>query len=240
MLGLDLQKTKTCFEIGKRTLYKYTSLKYLQDALEYGVYAAKLDQVNDPYEGHDIEYMDKYRVVCLTGSDKAMLLWAYYVQHRGCCIEYYTPDDYSRVIHKVGYTDSFFNRREMNGAEIIESLYHKGKEWEHENEFRAVYYETRDGKKDYWRRIGDRVFFQLKIKSITFGVLSHEDQMYFDSLRLINKLANDGNPGIEIKKLIKSNDRYQLILDKQYDIQHELEHAFLFAGRLAEGKRAVR
>ena len=42
-------------------LYQYMDLKYLSSCFENGVYASKLEKVNDPYEALGIEYPSQFR-----------------------------------------------------------------------------------------------------------------------------------------------------------------------------------
>lgn len=118
-------------------LYKYTSLEYINSCIENGIYASRLENINDPFEVKDIRYKEQFRVVCLTTSYKQMLMWAYYGNHRGCCIEY----DVSNLkgIRPINYIKTFQSHNEMSNEELIESLYNKGFEWKHENEYRLVY-----------------------------------------------------------------------------------------------------
>lgn len=71
-----------------KTLFKYTSVQFVQSCIENGVYASRVDQVNDPYEGNGIENPHLFRIACLTNASSAMLMWAYYGNHHGCRIEY--------------------------------------------------------------------------------------------------------------------------------------------------------
>ena len=59
-------------------LFKYTGLQYIPSCIENGIFASRLDNINDPFEGKGIRYPNRYRVVCLTASPYQMLMWAYY------------------------------------------------------------------------------------------------------------------------------------------------------------------
>ena len=123
-----------------KSLYKYTALERIPSCIKNGVYASRLNNINDPYEGRGIRYMNQYRVVCLTSSPFQMLMWAYYGNHKGCCIEY----DVGEItgIRPVEYIKEFQSHEDMNTQEVIESLYKKGNEWSHEHEYRLVYHES--------------------------------------------------------------------------------------------------
>jgi hypothetical protein len=64
------------------TLYKYTRQEFIPSSVENGIYASRLDDINDPFEGKGITYPNQYRVVCLTASSYRMLMWAYYGNHK--------------------------------------------------------------------------------------------------------------------------------------------------------------
>ncbi len=48
-----------------------------------------------------------------------MLMWAYYVNHRGCCVGF----DVGNHFQRVKYTDILQPHEEMDSTEIIASLY---------------------------------------------------------------------------------------------------------------------
>lgn len=118
-------------------LHKYTALEFIPSCIENGVYASELSNINDPYEGKGIRYPNQYRVVCMTNSPLQMLMWAYYGNHRGCCVTYEVDDS---LLRQIEYTTDFQDHEDMTTEEVMESLYCKGKEWEHENEYRIVYH----------------------------------------------------------------------------------------------------
>ena len=70
------------------SIYKYTKIEYIKSCVENGIYASRIDQVNDPYESDGIENPDLYRIACLTTASTQMLMWAYYGNHHGCSIQY--------------------------------------------------------------------------------------------------------------------------------------------------------
>ena len=47
-------------------IYKYTSIKYIDSTLKYGIYAGRIEDLNDPYESKDILNFDEYRICSLT------------------------------------------------------------------------------------------------------------------------------------------------------------------------------
>lgn len=196
-------------------LYQYMDLQYLSSCFENGVYASRLEKVNDPYEGLGIEYPNQYRICCMTKSPLKMLMWAYYVSHRGCCIGF----DVGSHFQRVQYTDALQPHEEMNSAEIILSLYKKGREWKHEEEYRAVYYEP-EGDIDLWNVIDDEVYFKAPVVSVTFGLTVETNPGYLEALEY---LRDSGKSNVEYSKCKPKKGQYQLYKDKQFNIDQEIK-----------------
>ena len=205
------------------TIYKYMKLEYLLESLKYGVYCSKITEVNDPYECEGIENPEYYRIACMTNSNKKMLLWSYYVNHRGCCVEFEVPKGYEHILKEVIYDDSFISREELSLDEIKESLYHKGKEWKHENEYRAVYYNPECKKDTIWKRKAGNVFLGLPVVSVCFGILSHKEEDYAASIKNILEYNDKFKKNIKIQKLKLAFNRYELIYDRQLNVEAEIK-----------------
>lgn len=204
-------------------LYKYMSIEYIEDAVNYGVYASKLNEVNDIYEGEAIEYIDNYRIACLTNSPKAMLMWAYYGNHRQCCVEFDVPTEAKTYISKVEYVKEFIDRSGMDSNGIKSALMIKQDEWEHENEYRAVYDANIDFNNRIWRILDDkRLFLSLPVRSIRFGVLAEKNEKYLEKLRYLKEYIEDGGQ-IKVTKMRKAQDKYALEESKQFDIKSEIK-----------------
>lgn len=201
-------------------LFKYTDIKYIPSCIENGIYASRLDCINDPYEGKGIRYKNQYRVVCLTASPYQMLMWAYYGNHRGCCVEF--DVDNVNGIRPVKYIKEFKSHEDMNSQEIIESLYTKGNEWNHEKEYRLVFYKP-DANASEWKQDGDNVFLISNVKSIIFGVAAEMNENYITSLKQIKEFNDTHTRKIKVTKCKLKSNKYQLEADKQFDISSELE-----------------
>lgn len=200
-------------------LFKYTSLEFIPSCINNGVYASRLDKINDPFEGKGIRYPNLYRVVCLTASPFQMLMWAYYGNHRGCCIEF--DVDRIRSIRAVEYIKVFQAHEDMSTLEVIESLYKKGNEWRHEKEYRLVYYEpTAD--KSLWKIDGEKVYLIAPVKRIIFGYAAEMDDKYQKMLEYIQDYNASHDQKIEVTKCRLMQTKYQLEADKQFDINAEL------------------
>lgn len=151
-------------------LYKYTSIEHSLDSLKYGIYAGCIKDFNDPYEAEGIVFPEDYRVCCTSLSNKPMFMWAYYGNHRGCCIQFHAPDDLE-IIKKVEYKRDYICHRKMDSDEIYMSLYQKSLEWQHEKEIRIVYSKN-NADQSLWNCIGEKSLFYCKTKSNYAGLAS--------------------------------------------------------------------
>ena len=201
-------------------LFKYTKLEYIQSCVENGVYASQLNNINDPYEGRGIRYPDQYRVVCLTASPFQMLMWAYYGNHRGCCVEF--DVDGIDGIRAVDYIKEFQEHEKMDTTEVIDSLYKKGNEWSHEKEFRIVYY-SQTADKTIWRKKDNNIFLTAPVKRIIFGYASEMDSNYSNVLCYIRDYNETHKTKIEVTKCKLMSNKYQLEPDKQFNLELEIE-----------------
>lgn len=194
-------------------LFQYMKLQCLTSCFENGVYASKLQNVNDPYEGFGISYPDQYRICCMTKSNLKMLMWAYYVNHNGCCVGFEVGNGFEPVT----YSDSFTPHAEMENEEIISSLYTKGKEWSHEEEYRAVYYRpTADPL--LWLIKDENIYYRANVVSVTFGLTAEYNSEYMKTLRFLKSYKS-----IECSKCKLKNGQYQLYKDKQFNIDLEID-----------------
>ncbi len=201
--------------------YKYTRNRYVSNCIQYGAYASKLEEVNDPYESDGIVYPNRFRICCLTTSPKQMLMWAYYTNHRGCCVEYSIPNDIENgLLKKVVYSEEYYNHRYLSEDEIEKNLFIKGKEWENENEFRAVWHESQH--KEPWIRVNGDVFLHINVKTVTFGLLAEKDPQYLDALKSIQIHNSVAQKTINVKKMILSHSKYALVLDPQFDYEETI------------------
>ena len=151
-------------------------------------------------------------------------MWAYYGNHKGCCIEYECPDDIG--IRKVEYITEMQKREEMDVENIIESLYMKGNEWKHENEWRLVYYaETADD--DIWKTDkngnAENVFLKAKVNGVLFGLMSERDEEYIKMLQYLSEYNVSHEETIEVSNVLLRKDRYELMKNKQFNIKYELK-----------------
>lgn len=201
-------------------IHKYMKIEHAIDALEHGIYAGTLDSFNDPYEYEGILYPDLYRVCCLTGSDRKMLLWAHYANHSECCVGF---DVNENDVRQVKYTTDYYQRREMSQEEVLENLFVKAKEWDYENEYRIICeIENYDALK--WNKIGESYFFKAKVTELIFGLKTNFSNE--NSQRLLKYLKryneNRDNHAVDVKKCMLSDKRYEIIFNKQFDYRREI------------------
>lgn len=113
----------------------------------------------------------------------------------------------------------------MDILEIIDILKHKGSEWTHENEYRAVYYapEVKDSLAWIEKESSSNIYLRLPVKSVTFGVNSHKDDDYVDAIECILDFNRKNGTNVLINRVKKSLDKYELIDNKQFDVNAELK-----------------
>lgn len=198
------------------TLYKYMRLEKLEESIKNGVPTTCLGMSN-PFELEGVKNPDLYRKCCMTNSPRQMLLWAYYGHHRGCCVEYDVSGVDQILLRKVEYTSLLSKHEDMTPKEVCEDLYKMGKEWAHENEYRAVFYK-RNYDSTIWNVIGEDVYLKAKVKSVMLGLYASENtNLYVESLELLKK------HNIAVKKCRIKPEKYEITEDPQFDIESELD-----------------
>lgn len=200
--------------------YKYTPVEFIDKCIEKGIYASTLDAVNDPYEIAGINCPNNYRIVCLTTKPDDMLMWSYYGNHAGCCVEF----DLSGIdgIREVKYNDDYLRDDNMSEERTIECLYRKSEVWKNEHEYRLVYC-SENCKEKYWDRERDVVYLKAKAKRIIFGLFSDKDFKYDYMIDYLMK-NNVGTNRIEISKYRIKEGCYQLEVDSTFDIKEEYKN----------------
>ncbi len=213
--------------IKKTCLGRFTSLKHLEAAIKYGVFASHLEKVNDPFERVGIDYPEDYRICCMTTAGRKMIMWAYYTNHAGCFIEYDLSESYSlqdNLIREVKYEETLREHHQnMNPQQLYESLYYKSKEWKDEREIRAVYYSEYDKeKKNIWNNINGEIYLKANVKKVVFGLQADKDDNYLVALRLLKEYNENHNEQIEVKKCILNQNNYGITESSQYNYLKEL------------------
>jgi len=217
-------------KITDKRLYKYTNICHAIDSINNGVFASELSSLNDPYEAEGIIYSDDYRVACMTNSSRKMLMWSYYGNHRGCVLQYDVSAIRRKcpnIIRKVEYEETLRTpHRQMQPKEIFDSLYKKSKEWEHENEYRAVYYSGENDDYDIWKLDGSKIFLKAPVRKVIFGVaVSNDNSEYKKVLSYIrNYNENVGDyERIMVSKMYLLDNKYELSEDPQYDYERVMK-----------------
>lgn len=202
-------------------LYKYMKLEHLKDALDYGVYASKIDCFNDPYEWDDIRYGDDYRICCLTKAHSQMLMWAYYTNHRGCRVSFEVEDADFKPVY---YVKQKIDRRKMNKKEARDSLYTKGNNWKLEKEYRAIYDEKGKNPKRWIKsKDKDKVFYRAPVVEVRLGTESYRSDLYERVLEYLAQYNKKHNNQIKVSSCLLSHDKYAVEEDRQFDFLRELE-----------------
>ena len=209
--------------------FKFTQLKYIQSAIEYGAFASSIDSLNDPYEWQGIRYPKSLKVCCLTSAPFKMLMWSHYAKHEGCRIDFSFDKRNDDLLKPVTYTDQFVDHATLSTKELVGHLYTKGAEWRHEDEIRAVWEkESAEQMHDGSPWVSDfdgNIFFRGKVERITFGLLSEKNGDYLHSLEIIKRanLSRSCDDQIEVCKCRMKNGSYQLTYDKQFNYLEELD-----------------
>ena len=211
----------------KRTdsLYKYTRLEYVNSSLNNGIFASPIDTLNDPYEFKEMPANGKFRIVCLSRSRNAKLMWSHYADgHRGCSIKIAVPDGYQEVgypLRRVAYRSCYLKRNGLTEDELAEALYGKDKKWSKELEVRAVYYANNDNL-PCWKKNRNNIFYKANITQVDFGCFAHLDSHYLDALIAIRDYNANHRKKIKVRKYKMSDDRYEFCVDKTFDYIKEI------------------
>lgn len=209
------------------SLYKYTRLEFVNSTLNNGIFASKIDSLNDPYESKGIESCDTndFRVVCLSRSRNKKLMWSHYADgHRGCSIKIAIPEDYDTCdcpMRRVKYTGKYNSRDNLEVIDIVNSLYLKDKKWDYELEVRAVYSEL-NKKYACWKKHRSNVFYKVSILQIDFGCFSHFDSHYLDALIAIRDYNSNHKKKIKVRKYKMSDKKYEFVIDHDFDYEKEI------------------
>lgn len=211
-------------DIVPKYLYKYKTFdenNYWQDILlNNRLYMPPPSQFNDPFEGKlfpfdsgtcgntinlatgqmnkDVgQYLDNYRVVCLSGNIRNKAMWAYYAcDYRGFAIQFKTyslKENYmvdnafskaQRVIYKSN-SEEIPCKQIMNPSEadkaLRKCLLYKSEDWAQEEEFRIIE-RVNKAKKKYLK------FAPNDIESVILGIRMSEDNR-----KKITKICKEKN-----------------------------------------------
>lgn len=196
---------KINYKIKNNILYNYTSINKNTIKLirNHGLWFSHTNNFNDPvdpsiklFNRNSGEYdylLDSIKVACLTTDNKNSAMWGHYAdKHKGICIEYdispvLDKNNNSFILRKINYDRTAIinenidniNNIELYDLNLLIDLFSiKSKEWEYEDEYRILYYDS--------KRIKNGLVVPLKIKSIYFGTETPEDDK-----ELIRNIAED-------------------------------------------------
>lgn len=178
---------KINYKIENNSLYNYTSINKNTIKLikNNGLWLSHTNNFNDPvdpsiklFNRNSGEYdylLDSIKVACLTTDNKNTVMWGHYAdKHRGICIEYdisplLDKNENDFLIRKINYdrTAMINENIELYDLNLLMDLFSiKSKEWEYENEYRILYYDS--------ERRKNGLVKPLTIKSICFGTETPE------------------------------------------------------------------
>lgn len=201
-LDIDLKNVKKrLLEVG------YSNPDKIIDALK------KSEQAEETKMEVRKKQLEKVGICCFINDPLSILMWAYYCENKGFCIEYdmreiekqlvkvfakHLGKDEVNVRDRI-YADSvkyqhcipaaslFFNKKHI--GKTIDKYFYKEKCWEHEHEYRIAL------------SLGGNVLlaFNNVVKSITFGYNMSVD----DIVKLLSIINNSNNAGLVLYFLKK-------------------------------------
>ena len=223
-----------------KTLFNYTKINKdtIKNILNEEIWLSNTKLFNDPVDPsikrknkNNIynDLLDKIKVGCLTSKNNNTLMWSHYAdKHRGICIEYNISKifiDKNSSIRKVNYNKNMAYEEKIdyikrfsdiqiddkNITTLLELFCIKSKEWEYEDEYRILYYDSTSN--------SNGITIKLPIKNIYFGTETSEEdkKLIYDIIKNIN-MSRTKNNKIKIyesefddKKLfeIKTNKKYK-------------------------------
>ena len=149
----------------------------------------------------------KYGITCFSSKVDNTLMWAHYGDdHKGICIEFNFGeevkylDDITELnlfyIRRVNYQNEIpvINYRDI-AKERFTPIYHKGKKWEYEDEYRSIR-----------PNVGLFPFHKACLKAIYFGLNSKET----DVQTIKEIVLNSNYPNVVFYKMVEQSDSYDL------------------------------
>jgi hypothetical protein len=175
------------------------------------------DQLRDPavlermLRQHTLEtqqaVLERYRVYCLSPDATNALMWAHYADsHRGICLEFNVLNNVICCALEAQYAPEFPMTRQYSDdlADNLLPLLTKSNVWKYENEYRLIVQDTANAT-PHDTLHATNGFLKLPdgaLRSIIVGC-----QGPYDAVR---DLVRDCNPGIQVLRAHKIDNRYAL------------------------------
>jgi len=159
-------------------------------------------------EGHK-RAIDEMGIFCMTTKNDNILMWSHYADfHKGVCLEFDISKDlktfllprkvvYSNDYPKLNYIQSYLK----NELKMHLALWHKSKDWEYEDEFRAI----------KPNKSGLIQFQKSSLTGIIFGCKCGEEKRKEIAKMVREKLF----PNVKLKEASMSRAQYKLDI-KEY------------------------
>ena len=147
------------------------------------------------------ENQDTTGFLCLTAKRDNLLMWAHYAnQHEGCCVKLDILNDVNLFyrIKAVVYDNNYihYNYLQNNGG-AFETICHKSKEWEYEEEYRVLSF----------NQIGVKLMQPGTLKEIYLGCRMNDDDKN-KILAAVDRTTKQ--PGIEVFQTMPDDQSYKL------------------------------
>lgn len=129
----------------------------------------KPDKLRELVKGRTKNFISTYGIACFTVTPLHVVLWAYYANHEGICIQYDTTLDepFFKGMRRVEYVNNFekINFEPITNPQVYEDLFYKKLNlWEKEFEIRIVKY-----------GIGEHKVNPESVRSIILGIHAKEE-----------------------------------------------------------------
>lgn len=179
-----------------------SDLQMLPGAMDYCIYKVMIDPdfAQSLVELSIEETKTKTGVLCLTAKNDNILMWSHYSDcHRGVCVKFDTLKDcpsFYRPI-RVKYNDKYpsFNYIKERNA-LGESMFHKSKEWEYENEYRVL----------KTAGYGLNAISKESVVSIIFGCKIEESV----EAEIRQKVINNNFSRVRFQRAVQDEESYKL------------------------------
>jgi hypothetical protein len=161
---------------------------------------------------------ERWRIYCLTPHPDSPLMWSHYAdKHNGICLEFDARDKVIGRAFQVVYSDAV---PVLDGHSLTESeeiadkiLLSKSSEWSCENEYRIL---ARDSQADSEQlkvlKITDNDFLTLPSGALTAIVAGCRADLH-----RIKALVQKFAPNLNIKRAVRSPDRYKIYVEDYFD-----------------------
>lgn len=210
-------------------IHKFTSIETLFKILkpDCGFRFSSLKDLNDVFESADIKESNvlRYRTLSFTRCLSSTLMWGHYGKgYQGCCIKLnknkYTCIDFQQVV--------YVSRKERCKKSDLDKMLIKGDKWFYEKEHRIIVNIDDKLNDDVFQK-GKYYFLKPYIKAVYLGPNVKDSKEYLEVLKILKRMNDLSKEErryvrdkIDVNKYKIAEDRYELIVDNNYDYKKEI------------------